>query len=78
LLVGLGKSAQCGRGSGHRPGAGFHDVPELRRLGSDSGKIDLVQSTERLSRLALYFEAGDFRPPPIARGFSRADPPVAS
>ncbi|WP_371784865.1 quinone oxidoreductase family protein [Streptosporangium subroseum] len=43
---------------------------EARMLGSDSRKLDCVQSAERLSQLAPYFEAGDFHPLPIARSFT--------
>ncbi|GAB1823172.1 quinone oxidoreductase family protein [Herbidospora sp. RD11066] len=43
---------------------------EARMMGSDSRRLDAVRCAEMLSRFTPYLEAGDFRPPPIACGFS--------
>jgi NADPH:quinone reductase len=39
---------------------------ETRILGIDSTKLSVVESARRLEKISPYFEAGDFRPLPIA------------
>jgi NADPH:quinone reductase-like Zn-dependent oxidoreductase len=39
---------------------------ETRILGTDSGKLSVVDSARRLQTMAPYFESGEFRPLPIA------------
>lgn len=46
---------------------------ELRMLGADSRKLDVVESGRRLALLAPYFERGEFRPLPVNHRFGLAD-----
>jgi NADPH:quinone reductase len=50
---------------------------ETRILGTDSGKLSIVDSARRLERMAPYFESGEFRPLPIAATYSLDDAPAA-
>lgn len=46
---------------------------ETRILGSNSRKLDVVESSKRLAQLAPYFESGQFRPLPTTRRYSLED-----
>ena len=46
---------------------------ELRMLGADSRKLDVVESGRRLALLTPYFERGEFRPLPITHRFALGD-----
>jgi NADPH:quinone reductase len=50
---------------------------ETRILGTDSGKLSIVDSARRLERMASIFESGAFRPLPIADTYSLDDAPTA-
>lgn len=50
---------------------------EIRMLGSDSRKLDLTASAERLKLMGPYFERGDFRPLPIEHVFDLDHGPEA-
>ena len=50
---------------------------ETRILGTDSGKLSIVDSARRLERMAPFFESGAFRPLPIAATYSLDDAPTA-
>jgi NADPH:quinone reductase len=50
---------------------------ETRILGTDSGKLSIVDSARRLEHMAPYFESGEFRPLPIAATYSLDDAPAA-
>jgi len=39
---------------------------ETRILGTDSGKLSIVESAKRLEKISPYFESGEFRPLPVA------------
>jgi NADPH2:quinone reductase len=43
---------------------------ETRILGSDSRKLDVVESARRLRRVSPYFESGAFRPLPVTASYS--------
>ena len=43
---------------------------ETRILGTDSGKLTVVDSARRLESMAPYFESGQFRPLPISATYS--------
>ena len=46
---------------------------ETRILGSDSRKLDVVESARRLERISPYFESGAFRTLPITASYSLED-----
>ena len=46
---------------------------ETRILGTDSGKLSVVDSARRLDAMAPYFESGQFRPLPIAATYPLDD-----
>lgn len=46
---------------------------ETRILGTDSGKLGVIDSAARLARMAPYFESGAFQPLPIADTYSLDD-----
>jgi NADPH:quinone reductase-like Zn-dependent oxidoreductase len=50
---------------------------ETRILGTDSGKLSIVDSARRLEQMAPYFESGQFRPLPIAATYSLDDAAAA-
>ena len=50
---------------------------ETRILGTDSGKLTVVDSARRLEVMAPYFESGEFRPLPIATTYSLDDAAAA-
>ncbi len=50
---------------------------ETRILGTDSGKLSVVDSARRLDAMAPYFESGQFRPLPIAATYPLDDAPTA-
>jgi len=50
---------------------------ETRILGTDSGKLSIVDSARRLEQMAHYFESGQFRPLPIAATYSLDDAAAA-
>ena len=50
---------------------------ETRILGTDSGKLSIVDSARRLEQMAPFFESGAFRPLPIAATYSLDDAPTA-
>jgi NADPH:quinone reductase len=50
---------------------------ETRILGTDSGKLTVVDSARRLETMAPYFESGAFRPLPIAATYSLDDAATA-
>jgi NADPH:quinone reductase len=43
---------------------------ETRILGTDSGKLGIVESARRLEQMSPYFESGEFRPLPNSASFS--------
>jgi NADPH:quinone reductase len=53
----------------------YHNETQI--LGSDSRKLDVVQSGRRLARLCDYFERGIFHPLPITATYPLTDGPVA-
>jgi NADPH2:quinone reductase len=50
---------------------------ETRILGTDSGKLSIVDSARRLEQMAPFFKSGAFRPLPIAVTYSLDDAPAA-
>ena len=50
---------------------------ETRILGTDSGKLSVVDSARRLEQMAPFFESGAFRPLPIAATYALEDAPMA-
>ena len=50
---------------------------ETRILGTDSGKLTVVDSARRLEAMATYFESGQFRPLPIAATYALDDAAAA-
>ena len=50
---------------------------ETRILGTDSGKLSVVDSARRLEAMAPYFESGQFRPLPVAATYSLDDAAAA-
>lgn len=46
---------------------------ETRILGTDSGKLTVVDSARRLEAMASYFDSGEFRPLPITATYSLDD-----
>ncbi len=50
---------------------------EIRILGTDSGKLSIVDSAQRLEQMTPYFESGEFRPLPIAATYSLDDAAAA-
>jgi NADPH:quinone reductase-like Zn-dependent oxidoreductase len=50
---------------------------ETRILGTDSGKLSIVDSARRLEQMAPYFESGQFRPLPISATYSLDDAAAA-
>lgn len=46
---------------------------ETRILGTDSGKLSIVDSAQRFQQMAPYFESGEFQPLPIAGTYSLDD-----
>jgi NADPH:quinone reductase len=50
---------------------------ETRILGTDSGKLTVVDSARRLEAMAPYFESGEFRPLPISTTYSLDDAAAA-
>jgi NADPH:quinone reductase len=50
---------------------------ETRILGTDSGKLSVVESAWYLQKMAPYFESGEFRPLPIAATYSLNEGPQA-
>ena len=46
---------------------------ETRILGTDCGKLSVVDSAQRLQTMASYFESGEFRPLPISDTYSLDD-----
>jgi NADPH:quinone reductase-like Zn-dependent oxidoreductase len=53
----------------------YHNETQI--LGSDSRKLDVVESARRLDRLSGYFETGDFRPLPITATYPLPEGPAA-
>jgi NADPH2:quinone reductase len=50
---------------------------ETRIFGTDSTKLTVVDSAQRLQQMAPYFESGDFQPLPIATTYSLDDAAAA-
>jgi NADPH:quinone reductase len=50
---------------------------ETRMLGSDSTKLDVVDSAKRLALLTPYFESGQFAPLPISAEYDLDEGPRA-
>jgi NADPH:quinone reductase len=50
---------------------------ETRMLGSDSTKLDVIDSAKRLALLTPYFESGQFAPLPISAEYDLAEGPRA-
>jgi NADPH:quinone reductase-like Zn-dependent oxidoreductase len=50
---------------------------ETRILGTDSGKLSVVDSARRLDAMAPYFESGQFRPLPITATYPLDDAAAA-
>jgi NADPH2:quinone reductase len=50
---------------------------ETRILGTDSGKLSLTASAQRLAKMTPFFESGAFRPLPIAATYSLEDATAA-
>jgi NADPH:quinone reductase len=50
---------------------------ETRILGTDSGKLSVVESAWYLQKMAPYFESGEFRPLPIVATYSLNEGPQA-
>ncbi|MGA8330871.1 MAG: zinc-binding alcohol dehydrogenase family protein, partial [Mycobacterium sp.] len=50
---------------------------ETRILGTDSGRLTVVDSARRLEAMAPYFESGQFRPLPITATYSLDDAAAA-
>jgi NADPH:quinone reductase len=53
----------------------YHNETQI--LGSDSRKLEVMDSARRLNRMGGYFERGDFRPLPITATYPLTEGPSA-